>query len=59
MRAHSAMVSNRSSDARFLVQIEVDRLIPAELDRITMRALALDPAARYPNARAFAGRFSR
>jgi eukaryotic-like serine/threonine-protein kinase len=32
----------------------VDRVIPAVLDRISMKALAFDPDARYANARLFA-----
>jgi len=32
----------------------VDREIPVALDRINMKALAFDPAARYPDARSFA-----
>jgi hypothetical protein len=40
----------------------IDRTIPAELDTIIFKAIAKDPADRYPSARAFAddlGRFLR
>ena len=37
----------------------VDREIPADLDRICMKALAFDPNARYPDARSFAEALGR
>jgi serine/threonine protein kinase len=37
----------------------VDREIPADLDRICMRALAFDPNSRYPDARSFAAALER
>ena len=37
----------------------VVREIPADLDRICMRALAFDPDARYPDARSFADALER
>ena len=49
----SAMVTVRTTEAPIAVS-EANPDVPAGLQRIVSRALKLDPATRYPSARAFA-----